>query len=110
MVHHPPTRHHVKDRKALRDDVPFQRLLATHRVPLVLHGHIHKNTYVDAIDGVRIYSTASASSAMQDRPASYRVFDIDADGQTFDVQMTLNELRDGRVERAQRETWRHDAA
>ena len=42
---------------------------------------------------MRIFGTASASSVREDRPASYRLFDVSRSNDGFDAEMTLKTLR-----------------
>ena len=97
LVHHPPLAHVCARRKALRDAQELSDLLVSHRVPLVLHGHIHRNREYPLGDCGRVYATASASNADAHARASMRVFDIEREGDRWRVSCRLFALSDDDV-------------
>ena len=88
LVHHPPLPGMIDARKALSDAASLEAVLQKHPVNLVLHGHNHRNSKA-AIGTTRIFSTNSASSVIENRPACYRVFTVEraADGWSVDMQL-----------------------
>lgn len=92
LLHHPPLAHVCPRRKALRDADALSALLARHRVPLVLHGHIHRNREYPLGEHGRVYATASASNADAYARASLRVFDVDPGADHWQVRCRLLSL------------------
>ncbi len=81
-VHHPPHAPGLSPLKRLRDGQALMTLLARHRCPLVLHGHLHRACEATAtIDGfaITLAGAPSASSAGHhgDDPAGYSLVQVD---------------------------------
>jgi 3',5'-cyclic AMP phosphodiesterase CpdA len=81
-VHHPPHAPGLSPLKRLRDGQALMALLARHRCPLVLHGHLHKACEATVtIDGfaITVAGAPSASSARHhgDDPAGYSLVQVD---------------------------------
>jgi 3',5'-cyclic AMP phosphodiesterase CpdA len=94
LIHHPPLPAISSWRKALSDAGALATILTRHAPALVLHGHLHRNKAY-AIGATRIFATASASSAMAQHPASYRVFDCERDPRGWRIAMTLKQADPG---------------
>lgn len=81
-IHHPPHAPGLSPLKRLRDGEALMRLLARHRCPLVLHGHLHRacetTTVVDGF-AITLAGAPSASSAGHhgDDPAGYSLIHVD---------------------------------
>ena len=88
LIHHPPFPGMTKRRKALGDDRALQQALAGQPADLVLHGHTHRNRR-QAVGATRVFGTSSASSL---HDASYRLFDISDEGDSWVVRMRLKTL------------------
>lgn len=84
-IHHPPLPGMTKWRVALRDAAELKSLLAAYPPLLIFHGHLHRNREQRWGD-TRIYCTASPSSV---EDASYRVIDIERQGDGWRVGMRL---------------------
>ena len=93
-LHHPPLPNTCSWRKALTDAKQLESILKQGRPHITLHGHLHHNTEHRTEYG-RIYCTASAANSGESAPASYRIFDIHADGMRWQVAMQLKVLRSG---------------
>jgi 3',5'-cyclic AMP phosphodiesterase CpdA len=83
-IHHPPHAPGLSPLKRLRDADQLLRLLARHRCPLVLHGHLHQACEASAsIDGfaIAMAGAPSASSAGHhgDDPAGYSLVHVGGD-------------------------------
>lgn len=89
LIHHPPLPGQTSWRKGLRDAAALQGVLAERGAELVLHGHTHRNVATRGPGGVRVYGTASASSAHAGAPAAYRSFDIHYADDGWRVHMRL---------------------
>ncbi|WP_298476250.1 metallophosphoesterase [Phreatobacter sp.] len=81
-IHHPPHAPGLSPLKRLRDGDVMMRLLARHRCPLVLHGHLHTAGETTAtVDGfaITLAGAPSASSAGHhgDDPAGYSLVHVD---------------------------------
>jgi len=108
LIHHPPLRGMTSWRKALADAEALAPIMTRQTPALVLHGHLHRNLEA-RIGATRVFATASASSAMAEHPASYRVFDLARDEHGWQITMALKQAS---VEGAdfvtvQRERWSH---
>lgn len=97
LVHHPPLPDMIGRRKALDDAPQLEALLSSHPVDLVLHGHNHRNAS-SRLGDMRIYSTNSASSVIEGREASYRVFDVANTSSGWSVAMQLKQLASSQSE------------
>jgi len=81
LLHHPPARHTVRPRKALRDGAAFRDVLARRGAELTLHGHAHFSaaTYLDGANGRNLaigVPSASAIGKHVDRYATYHLYGI----------------------------------
>ncbi len=87
LIHHPPLLHRMGEERNLRDRAALQALLARTGADLVLHGHDHRDFFVDLPGpvGSRI-PVVGVGSASYDGPPSrrsrYHVFEIDEQGIT----------------------------
>jgi 3',5'-cyclic AMP phosphodiesterase CpdA len=88
LIHHPPLPGMTKWRKALADADALQAVLEVYPPLLIFHGHLHHNRE-QQWGNTRIYCTASASSASD---ASYRVLDIEDNGDHLAFQMALKSI------------------
>ena len=88
MIHHPPLPGMTNRRKGLADATALQAILERYPPMLVFHGHLHHNREYQWGDS-RIYCTSAASSISD---ASYRVIDIEDDGEFRSFRMTLKSL------------------
>lgn len=88
LIHHPPLPGMTKWRKALVDAHALQKVLQDYPPVLIFHGHLHHNRELQWSDS-RVYCTSSASSASD---ASYRVFDVDENDDSWLFQMTLKSI------------------
>ena len=88
LIHHPPLPGMTSWRKALTDAKALQKVLSDHPPALILHGHLHHNRELQW-SASHIYCTCAASSASD---ASYRVFDIDENDESWNFQMTLKSI------------------
>lgn len=90
LLHHPPLPGMTGRRKGLVDAARLAQILGAHGAELVLHGHVHHNVcHRHSLPHLRIYGTASASSASAGAPASYRRFDVSAEHRGWQVAMAL---------------------
>jgi 3',5'-cyclic AMP phosphodiesterase CpdA len=65
LIHHPPLPGQAPPRRALRDAVALERVLAEHGAELVLHGHNHRDSHLDlawAKGRIPVIGVASGSS------------------------------------------------
>ncbi len=92
LLHHPPLTGMTSRRKSLRDAPALEALLHRQRADLVLHGHVHRNLDYQGPAAVRVFGTASASSAGGRGQSAYRCFDIEPDGAGWAVSMRLLEV------------------
>lgn len=108
LLHHPPLPAMTSRRKGLRDAAALQALLTRHGAHLLLHGHVHRNAGSAGPGDLRVFGTASASSAGGKGQAAYRRFDVEADpeGDGWSVSMHLLEVTTGQVREAAHERWR----
>jgi len=88
LIHHPPLPGMTKWRKALADSGALQTVLNSYPPLLIFHGHLHHNREQQWGD-TRIYCTASASSASD---ASYRLLDIEDNGDHLAFRMALKSI------------------
>jgi 3',5'-cyclic AMP phosphodiesterase CpdA len=88
LIHHPPLPGMSKWRKALSDAVALKKVLGKHPPALIFHGHLHHNRELQW-GHTHIYCTSAASSCCD---ASYRVIDIEASGDHWDLAMTLKTI------------------
>lgn len=88
LIHHPPLPGMTNRRKGLADADALQTLLERFPPMLVFHGHLHHNREQQWGDS-RIYCTSAASSISD---ASYRVIDIEDDGEFRTFRMALKSL------------------
>ena len=102
LLHHPPLSPKedpsISRRKALRDSAGLRPLLS--RYDFVLHGHTHKNTFLNAAN-THIYGTASASASN----ASFRQFDLNQVDNNWQISMQLHQLTDHEVAQVDAQTW-----
>jgi len=93
LIHHPPWPGQTDWRRALTDAPALAKVLTEAGADLVLHGHLHRNLALQH-GALRIFGTASASSVVASRPASYRLFDVSrqAAGWTLRMQLKQAEL------------------
>lgn len=94
LMHHPPTRAGLPQRRRLRDAQALQRVLAESGAELVLHGHTHTTTLTRipvphraAIPVVGVRS-ASALGHKSRRSAQYHLYSL-TPGQPDGVQISL---------------------
>jgi 3',5'-cyclic AMP phosphodiesterase CpdA len=88
LIHHPPLPGMAHWRKALSDADALQSVLQRHPPLLIFHGHLHHNRELYWGDS-RIYCTATGSGAGD---ASYRVIDIEEQGDCWSFRMTLKSI------------------
>lgn len=93
-LHHPPLPASCSWRKALTDARQLSPVLQQGKPHITLHGHLHHNRMQRTAYG-RTYCTASAASASEAAPASYRLFDIVEDPASWAVTMRLKTLYRG---------------
>ncbi|QCI67898.1 metallophosphoesterase family protein [Phreatobacter stygius] len=91
-LHHPPHAPGLSRLKRLRDAPALLDLLARHRCPVVLHGHLHKASRAEwSRDGhtVAMIGAASASATGRhgDDPASFNLVTISRGAEGFDWQV-----------------------
>lgn len=93
LIHHPPLPGQTDWRRALTDASELAKVLADSGADLILHGHLHRNLAIQS-GPLWVFGTASASSVVASRPASYRVFDINhhAEGWTLRMQLKQADL------------------
>jgi 3',5'-cyclic AMP phosphodiesterase CpdA len=91
LIHHPPLTGMTKWRKSLDDAARLQAVMERHPPLLLFHGHLHHNRELQWGNS-RIYCTAAGSSVAD---ASYRVIDIDDDGDAWNFRMTLKSIAIG---------------
>jgi len=106
LIHHPPLPGMTKRRKALRDALQLQDILAQQAPDLLLYGHLHHNRE-HLFGATRIFCTASASSVYD---ASYRVFELQQDQQGWTCHMRLmtrdsSSKQDAAFSVSKQETW-----
>jgi 3',5'-cyclic AMP phosphodiesterase CpdA len=108
VLHHPPLPDMINFRKRLRDATALGSVLDSNRVSLVLHGHRHRNLSYsqDSIrrfvgNAPRVFCTAPASS----EGASFRVFDVEAEGAGWRVEATLKQRTAAGFVVAESESW-----
>lgn len=94
LIHHPPLAGMTKWRKALDDAPLLQAVLERHPPLLLFHGHLHHNRELQWGNS-RIYCTAAGSSIAD---ASYRIIDIEDDGDNWKLHMSLKSIAMGRGE------------
>ena len=85
LIHHPPLPGMTDWRKGLADADALQAVLEPYPPLLIFHGHLHHNREQQWGDS-RIYCTAAASSVSD---ASYRVIDIEDEGDYLSFRMSL---------------------
>lgn len=88
LIHHPPLPRMTGWRKALANAQALQDVLERFPPPLIFHGHLHRNREQQWGD-TRIFCTAAASSVSD---ASYRVIDIEDDGECWSLRMALKSV------------------
>jgi len=88
LIHHPPLPGMADWRKALVNAQALQDVLDGCVPALILHGHLHHNREQQWGDS-RIFCTAAASSISD---ASYRVIDIEDDGDNWSLRMLLKSV------------------
>jgi len=106
-LHHPPIPGQVQQRKALADADSLNKLIRRRGIELVLHGHVHRNQELLIGERTRIMASASASKATETDRASFRLFDVAEDGDTWHVDTALKSINDsGHVVALSRQVWR----
>ena len=105
LIHHPPLRGQASWRKGLTDVSALEGVLAENGAELALHGHGHRNVAARGPGRLRVFGTASASSAHAAAPAAYRTFDIDHAGGCWDVHMRLMTVTESGTGMAAEERW-----
>lgn len=88
LIHHPPLPGMTGRRKGLSNAAALQSILEKFPPALIFHGHLHHNRELQWGDS-RVYCTAAASSLAD---ASYRIMDIEEDGESWQFQMTLKTI------------------
>ncbi len=88
LIHHPPLPGMADWRKALVNAQALQDVLDGYVPALIFHGHLHHNREQQWGDS-RIFCTAAASSISD---ASYRVIDIEDDGEYWSFRMVLKSV------------------
>jgi len=88
LIHHPPLPGMTGWRKGLSNAGELQSVLEKSPPALIFHGHLHHNRELFWNDS-RVYCTAAASSIAD---ASYRVIDIEADSDCWNLHMTLKSI------------------
>ena len=88
LIHHPPLPGMTDWRKGLADADALQTVLESYPPLLIFHGHLHHNREQQWGDS-RIYCTAAASSVSD---ASYRVIDIEDEGDYLSFRMSLKSV------------------
>jgi 3',5'-cyclic AMP phosphodiesterase CpdA len=81
-VHHPPVAPDLSRLKRLRDADRLLALLARHRCPLVLHGHLHKACRTEWRSAAHVVTGLGAASASAtgrggDDPASFNLIKVE---------------------------------
>jgi 3',5'-cyclic AMP phosphodiesterase CpdA len=93
LLHHPPGRHTVRWRKALRDGAALRDILARHGAELTLHGHSHLSaaTYLDrhARNLAIGVPSASAIGKHADRHATYHLYRIRREGERWRLRVAV---------------------
>jgi 3',5'-cyclic AMP phosphodiesterase CpdA len=105
VLHHPPLPGMAVARKALTDAHELQVILEATAPEVTLHGHLHRNG-ATAMPYGRIFCTAPPSSARTSTPASYRVFDVSAERDGWQIRMTLKSLIGGAMEDVEETHWK----
>ena len=90
LIHHPPVSGVVKWRKRLTDAAAFRAMVNRCGAELVLHGHVHRNSFKylnTTVNRVPVISVPSASALSQnpERRARYHVYHIDPSSRGLDV-------------------------
>lgn len=88
LIHHPPLPGMTNWRKAMTDSTALEAVLKPRPPAMIFYGHLHHNRETQWGD-TRIYCTAAASSVSD---ASYRVIDIEEQGDQLAVQMRLKSI------------------
>ena len=88
LIHHPPLPGMTSRRKRLVDADALRKVLERFSPLLVFHGHLHHNREQLWGDS-RIYCTSAASSIGD---ASYRIIDIEDQGEYRNIRMNLKSL------------------
>ncbi len=104
VLHHPPLPGMSPRRKALTDAAELQLLLRKCAPQVILHGHLHRNQSLTTPHG-RIFCTAPPSSVRDKWPASFRIFDVAAHANCWQIDMTLKSLVRGELVIAERISW-----
>jgi 3',5'-cyclic AMP phosphodiesterase CpdA len=104
VLHHPPLPGMASVRKALTDAHALKAILEETRPQITLHGHLHRNQALITPQG-RIFCTAPASSARRRAPASYRVFEISTQRDSWQIDMTLKSLVQGTITTIEETSW-----
>lgn len=104
VLHHPPLPGMASMRKALTDAHALKAILDNTRPQITLHGHLHRNQALITPQG-RIFCTAPASSVRERAPASYRVFEIAAQRDSWQIDMTLKSLVQGTITTIEEASW-----
>lgn len=95
LLHHPPLRHMVQDRKALTDLEALQDVLRNTGAELVLHGHSHRAT-TTTIPGtdIPVIGTTSASHIPDspEKAAGWNCIDIEAQTKSWKITVQRRAL------------------
>jgi 3',5'-cyclic AMP phosphodiesterase CpdA len=93
LLHHPPGRHTVRWRKALRDGAALRDILARQGAELTLHGHAHLSaaTYLDEHSRNLAIGVPSASAIGKhaDRHATYHLYRIGREGERWRLRVAV---------------------
>jgi 3',5'-cyclic AMP phosphodiesterase CpdA len=94
LLHHPPGRHTVRWRKALRDGAALRDILARRGAELTLHGHAHLSaaTYLDSEHARNLaigVPSASAIGKHADRHATYHMYRIRREGERWRLRVAV---------------------
>ena len=94
LLHHPPGRHTVRWRKALRDGAALRDILARRGAELTLHGHAHLSaaTFLDHEHARNLaigVPSASAIGKHADRHATYHLYRIRREGERWLLRVAV---------------------
>lgn len=98
LLHHPPQDDVARASKQLLDRAALRDMLASQRVDLILHGHLHKPLeamLTSTVQPIRVLGSGSAS-ALGDRyhPAHFRIVEFDSSGPVSECQWQYNRARE----------------
>lgn len=108
VLHHPPLPDMTTARKALTDARELKVILEATEPQITLHGHLHRNQAQSTPYG-RIFCTAPPSSVRKRAPASYRVFEISAGDDGWQITMSLKSLVQGGIKLVEQTGWFEEA-